>query len=426
MRALLQLLIILLMLWGATSQAVMLELGLDDDAQVAIQTFDARGGSLVLWLPSEYGVPATVHRIAGQAAEHGLTVWVADLLSAYYQPSTASGLDGIPPESVAELISRAAERTGKTVYLAAHDRGAALALRGGQVWRERHPDSARLGGIILISPYLLTGTPEVGQGGAYLPVVHGAAEPIFILQPMLSPGRWQLPELLQVLQDVGSQVYVKPLPGVRDRYFFRPDAEASESQMGSRLPKDIEQAVAVLSQTERISTRLSAISPRSEAARSPQERIRGLVPFRGNPEPPPLKLKDLQGRDQTLSEYRGDVILLNFWASWCPPCVHEMPSMQELKTRYADQPFTILAVNMGETRETIEEFLPRVKTDFAILLDQDGAALKRWKVFAFPTSYVIDRQGRIRYALYGAIDWMDQEALRVFDALIVEDVQGRQ
>ena len=120
---------------------------------------------------------------------------------------------------------------------------------------------------------------------------------------------------------------------------------------------------------------------------------------------PPLVLNDLNGKTHDLKQYRGKVVLINFWVTWCPPCRAEMPSMQRLKNKMAGKPFVILAVDMGETEAEVKAFLPQVKTDFTVLMDKDGRALKTWKVFAFPTSYLVDAQGKIRYGLYGASEW---------------------
>jgi len=120
---------------------------------------------------------------------------------------------------------------------------------------------------------------------------------------------------------------------------------------------------------------------------------------------PPLVLKDLSGKTHDLKQYRGKVVLINFWATWCPPCRAEMPSMQRLKAKMAGKPFVILAVDMGEEESVVKNYIREIKTDFTVLLDKDGRALKSWKVFAFPTSYVVDTQGKIRYGLYGASEW---------------------
>ena len=149
-----------------------------------------------------------------------------------------------------------------------------------------------------------------------------------------------------------------------------------------------------------------------------------LKPYTAAGGTPPLALPDLAGKAQNLDAYRGRVLLVNFWATWCPPCVHEMPSMQRLADRWRDKPFLIVAVNMGEDAKTVRAFAAKLKVDFPIWLDRDGAALKRWKVFAFPTSFVLDRSGKIRYALYGALDWETPETMAKIEALFAEKDSG--
>ncbi|MCK5724872.1 MAG: TlpA family protein disulfide reductase, partial [Gammaproteobacteria bacterium] len=112
---------------------------------------------------------------------------------------------------------------------------------------------------------------------------------------------------------------------------------------------------------------------------------------------------------------------VNFWASWCPPCVHEMPSMERLQKRFSTKTFMILGVNMAEDKKTVEHFLnSKVQVSFPILFDENGDALKRWGVFAFPTSYVVDKKGKIRYALFGGVDWENQDILNKISKLVHE------
>ncbi len=143
---------------------------------------------------------------------------------------------------------------------------------------------------------------------------------------------------------------------------------------------------------------------------------RELKPHTG--ETPPLALPDLNGRVHRLEDYRGQVVLVNFWATWCPPCRAEMPSMQRLQDKLAGRPFTILAVDMGETEAEVRDFLKEVPVRFPILMDKDGAALRAWKVRAFPTSFVVDAEGRIRYSLFGAKEWDDADGLEKVGALL--------
>ncbi len=134
---------------------------------------------------------------------------------------------------------------------------------------------------------------------------------------------------------------------------------------------------------------------------------------------PSLRLEDLQGNIRDLRDFRGKVVLVNFWASWCPPCRIELPSMWRLKNKLRQEPFEIIAVNMAEPKRDIIAFLPkRLQQSFVVLLDKDGATLNRWRVYALPTSYIIDPQGRIRYVLYGEAKWDAASKIRKIRALL--------
>lgn len=132
---------------------------------------------------------------------------------------------------------------------------------------------------------------------------------------------------------------------------------------------------------------------------------------------PSLALKDLGGKPHTLDDYRGQVVLLNFWATWCPPCLIEMPGMQRLKAALPDTAFTILAVNVKESREKAWRFQKLVNVDFTVLRDTTGSVAEDWNVAVYPTSYLIDKTGRIRYVAFGALDWDSAEVIAVIRTL---------
>jgi thiol-disulfide isomerase/thioredoxin len=112
---------------------------------------------------------------------------------------------------------------------------------------------------------------------------------------------------------------------------------------------------------------------------------------------PNFTLKSLGGKNLKLSEMTGNVVLINFWASWCGPCREEMPLLNALHKKYAPLGFTVLGVNVEENLDGAMSFLKNVPVDFPILLDNTNKVSKQYKVIAMPTTVVVDRDGNIRY-----------------------------
>jgi thiol-disulfide isomerase/thioredoxin len=135
---------------------------------------------------------------------------------------------------------------------------------------------------------------------------------------------------------------------------------------------------------------------------------------------PELRAQDLAGVPKTLADYRGKVVLLNFWASWCPPCLREMPSLERLRVKMAGRPLEIVALDSAEAPQEVNAYLARMKLGFPILLDPDGSNTKRWKVFALPTTFMLDAEGRVRYVLTGPTEWDEGEALGIIESLLAE------
>ena len=132
---------------------------------------------------------------------------------------------------------------------------------------------------------------------------------------------------------------------------------------------------------------------------------------------PPLALRDLAGRQHALADYRGKVVLVNFWATWCEPCREEMPSMQRLKQHFAGRPFAILAVNYGESDIRAGDFLKRSLLDLTVLLDPGQDASRAWRVRVLPASFLVGADGRVRYSVIGEIDWMSSPAIEMVRGL---------
>jgi thiol-disulfide isomerase/thioredoxin len=133
---------------------------------------------------------------------------------------------------------------------------------------------------------------------------------------------------------------------------------------------------------------------------------------------PPLELKDLSGTTRTLDQWRGKVIVVNFWATWCEPCIEEMPSLQRLGERHADRGLAVMGVNLAEGEARIRSFLAKTGVDMTILLDRDALAKNAWKVRGVPATYVIGRDGKIRFTIVGQVDFADPAIEKRITALL--------
>ena len=146
----------------------------------------------------------------------------------------------------------------------------------------------------------------------------------------------------------------------------------------------------------------------------------GFRVFKSPVEAPEFNLENLAGDSITLSSYRGKIVLLNFWATWCPPCRAEMPSMQKLQDRYAGDDMTVLAVDLQESRAAVEKFVDEYELAFAIPLDTDGRVGALYGVRSIPTTYIIGRDGMVIAGAVGGRDWSTEEVFLFFDELVKE------
>jgi cytochrome c biogenesis protein CcmG, thiol:disulfide interchange protein DsbE len=142
-----------------------------------------------------------------------------------------------------------------------------------------------------------------------------------------------------------------------------------------------------------------------------------LSPWSGGPTPA-LKLKDLEGREHALAAYRGKVVLVNFWATWCEPCKEEMPSIERLRRSLEGRPFAVLAVNLAEPDGRVQAFLRQVPLGFPVLMDRDAAAAKAWKARMLPATFIVGADGRVRYSYIGELDWSREPVRRQIAELL--------
>jgi thiol-disulfide isomerase/thioredoxin len=138
-----------------------------------------------------------------------------------------------------------------------------------------------------------------------------------------------------------------------------------------------------------------------------------------------LSLPDLTGQRRGLEEFAGKVLLVNFWASWCTPCITEMPSIQRLAKQMADKPFAVIAVNVGESQRRAQVTAERLGLEFPVLLDKDSAVFNGWGATVLPTTYLLDPTGRMRYIGRGPLEWDGVEAVTLIEGLMSEAEEPR-
>ena len=155
----------------------------------------------------------------------------------------------------------------------------------------------------------------------------------------------------------------------------------------------------------------------ASASASSQQPGHGLT-LLTNPKPAPdFTLTDLDGEPHSLSDYRGQVVIINFWATWCPPCRAEMPSMQRAWETIQPEGMAMLGINVGEDEDTIFAFTANYPVAFPLLMDEDSAAVAHWPVRGLPTTFIINPAGQVAYRAIGGREWDDADILAQLRAL---------
>ena len=139
----------------------------------------------------------------------------------------------------------------------------------------------------------------------------------------------------------------------------------------------------------------------------------------GNESAPSLVLADIRGVEHSLEQYRGKVVVVNFWATWCPPCVEELPSLENAWQRYRQQGLVVLAVS-GEESDVVTSFLERLPSDitFPVLIDGDMKSGNRWQIRGLPTTVVVDRSGVVHWRAEGQLDFSASDVNKKLLALL--------
>jgi len=397
---------------------------------------ESNRGPLFIWLLNQYGETKRADSLATELANKGASVWQVDLLDGLMLERTAEAIRNMDGGPVASLLETAVSNGRRPIVLVASDRMAVPLLKGLREWQLRvqsgktgkTADLRAVAGGVVFFPNLYRGTPVAGEDPELMEIVAATNMPLMIMQPALGSNRTRLPSLLKTLHAAGSSAYSWLVPEVRDYYLLQTEKPRSESlqAMAGKVPAAVEQAIRQTPDQLLAAARLLAASQKPakplamrEAGQKASAPAYGLIE-RPRQVAPNFSLTDAYGKSENLSQSKGRITLVNFWATWCPPCVHEIPSMNRLAAAYDKKDFGIVSINFKEDPEHVLAFLKRVDVDFPVLLDRDGAVSGRWRVFAFPSTFLLDRNGQIRYSVNTAIEWDTDEAKAVIDGLLKE------
>ena len=134
-------------------------------------------------------------------------------------------------------------------------------------------------------------------------------------------------------------------------------------------------------------------------------------------DPVEVQLKDQNGRLTSLSEFRGKIVFINFWTTWCLACVIEMPSMEKLHQKFKDKDFVMLGINLQESEATVLQFFKQHKLTFTTLLDETGDVGTAFRIRGIPTTFILDKKGIIIGKAMGPREWDSRDSIALFEYL---------
>ena len=133
--------------------------------------------------------------------------------------------------------------------------------------------------------------------------------------------------------------------------------------------------------------------------------------------PVEFRLNDVNGRQVSLSDFRGKIVFLNFWTTWCPTCRIEMPSMEKLHQKFKNKDFAMVTINLQESATQVKGFFKELKLTFTALLDTTGEVGSLFRIYQIPTTFILDKKGRIIGKAVGPREWDSKDAVALFEHL---------
>lgn len=150
-----------------------------------------------------------------------------------------------------------------------------------------------------------------------------------------------------------------------------------------------------------------------------------LTPLPNTPDAPDFLLRDLNEKIYELENFEGKPLIVNFWATWCPPCRKEMPSMNRAWEKIKDEGINMVAINYAEDEESVRAYIKKHPVDFTILLDESGEEFENWSIRGLPTTLILDPKGHVVYQAVGDREWDNDKLLDMIRKLRTQKTEAK-
>lgn len=343
-------------------------------------------------------------------------IWYIDTPDAFFLPRERIGMRNSDGAFMLPILQQVSQDFSRISVITMDVLSVPL-LRGIRQWQSRASTEQldRLRHVVLLYPSLYINTPVAGQPRELFPVAYQTELPISIIQPELGAQANAIDETRDALAQGGSLVQLERLANATDGIFKYQDIR----QMAERGAELIDRSEKQMSQRVAQAGFQVRSKPVMDFRSTPRSTIvAGLIPWEAAVPMPEIELKDLDGhRVNVREEYAGKALLLTFWATWCPHCVEEIPSMNRALAQLDSQRFAIVSVSYKDSEAVMRQFMRQTPIHFPVLMDHDGAISEAWKIYSFPSSFLIDREGRIQSSINTGAIWDSPDMLEALRAI---------
>lgn len=367
-----------------------------------------RNERLYLWI-GEPEAPNDGDALTIQALTSSGTIWYLDTPEALFEDRSRMTMRKMDGQFMQNLMEKATTLFDEIIVVTA-DVGSVPVLRGLHLWQDKADDKSRnqLKNVILLYPSLFVNAPTAGEVPDFFPISYQTALPITILQPAQGTQANTIILTEQALKMGGSLVQTQIVPIATDGYFKYQNIRLMAKDAAKRIVKS---TVEQIQRVNQIKYKVAKLYP-IDVVIPESKIISGLIKIKTKTFMPTIGLKALNGETIKIpDDYRGKALLINFWATWCPHCVEEIPSMNRALNHLDPERFAMISISYKDSKAILKEFVKKVKVDFPILLDSDGKVSEQWNIFAFPSSFLIDANGQIHYSINAGSIWDSPEMI---------------